>query len=135
MASTRYGFGPSFSWPIFDAGRIRAQVHAADARSKQAEAAYEKAVTGALSDSESAANRYARTAAGFDAATRALNAEQQGYALANLRNQRGEDDRLATDRAELRLVLAQQAERTARADYGEAAVALYKSLGGGWEAE
>jgi NodT family efflux transporter outer membrane factor (OMF) lipoprotein len=135
MASTRYGFGPSFSWPIFDAGRIRAQVHAADARSKEAEAAYEKAVSGALSDSESAANRYARTAAGFDAATRALNAEQQGYALATLRNQRGEDDRLAIDRAELRLLSAQQAERTARVDYGEAAIALYKSLGGGWEAE
>ena len=57
--SQRFHYGPSLSWPIFSAGRIRAQIRAADARADEAGARYEKAVLTALADSETAINRYA----------------------------------------------------------------------------
>lgn len=132
-ASTRLSIGPTFSWPIFSAGRIRAQIRAADARADAAAARYEKAVVGALSDSESAANRLANAAAAAGAAQNALDEERRAFRLSSLRVVRGEDDRLTLERSRLRLVLADRRQKDALAVYSNAAVALYKSLGGGWE--
>lgn len=131
-ASTRFSIGPSFSWPIFDFGRIRAQIRASKARDAQAEARYEKAVLGALNDSESAANRFAKAArASADAADSEAH-QRSSFALAELRFNRGEDDRLALERARLKWLQARQAAGDARADYADAATALNKALGGGW---
>lgn len=131
-ASTRLSIGPSFSWPIFSAGRIRAQIRAADARADAAAARYEKAVIGALSDSESAANRVANAVSAALAAQRALEEERRAFRLSSLRMSRGEDDRLDLERSRLRLVQADRRQKDALAAYANAAVALYKSLGGGW---
>lgn len=130
--STRLQIGPSFSWPIFQGGTIRAQIRAADARADQAAARYEKAVLGALSDSEAAINRFlnARTAA--DEAAASLEREQGAFALARKRADRGEDDRLTFERARQSLLSAQQRDQQARAAKAQAATALYKALGGGW---
>lgn len=46
--------GPSFSWAIFNGGAVRARVAAADARSKQALALYEKTVFHAYEEVENA---------------------------------------------------------------------------------
>ncbi|HEY9090651.1 efflux transporter outer membrane subunit [Parasphingorhabdus sp.] len=131
--STRFSIGPSFSWPIFSAGRIRAQIRAADARSDAALAAYEKAVNGALSDSESAINRFANAQAAAKAAKAALGRESKVFALAEQRLRAGEDDRLVLERARLSLIAATNANNAALAQEGQAAAALYKSLGGGWQ--
>lgn len=131
--STRLSIGPSFSWPIFSAGRIRAQIRAADARSDAAIAAYEKAVNGALSDSESAINRFANARAAESAAKAALRRETEAFALAQRRVMAGEDDHLALERARLSLISAASDYDSARSRQGRAAAALYKSLGGGWQ--
>ncbi len=131
--STRFSIGPSFSWPIFSAGRIRAQIRAADARSDAALAAYEKAVNGAFSDSESAINRFTNAKAAASAAKAALDRESQAFALAQRRVTAGEDDRLALERARLSLISAASDYDGARSRQGRAAAALYKSLGGGWQ--
>lgn len=130
--STRFSIGPSFSWPIFSAGRIRAQIRAADARSDAALAAYEKAVNGAFSDSENAINRFANAKAAASAAKTALEHESEAFALAQRRVTAGEDDRLALERARLSLISAASNYDGARSRQGRAAAALYKSLGGGW---
>ncbi|MCE7795660.1 efflux transporter outer membrane subunit [Sphingobium sufflavum] len=130
--STRFQVGPSFSWPIFAAGTIRAQVRASSARADAAAARYEKAVLGALSDSETAINRFlnARSAQG-DADT-ALAAQDAAHALAVRRTERGEDDRLALMRAtHSRLAIERLAIGARRAE-ALAAVALFKALGGWW---
>jgi len=132
-ASTRFSIGPSFSWPIFSGGTIRAQIRATDARAAAAQARYEKAVVTALADSESAANRFARTAAAARATEAALATERNAFQLAGLRAARGEDDRLALERSRLRVVQAERALKEALAAYANAAAALYKALGGGWE--
>jgi multidrug efflux system outer membrane protein len=130
--STRLQIGPSFSWPIFSAGRIRAQIRAADARAEAAAARYEKAVTGALSDSEAAINRFLNTRAVELDAAAALEREQAAFALAERRASQGEDDRLTLERARQALLAARRRADQARAAKAEAAVALFKALGGGW---
>ncbi len=130
--STRLQIGPSFSWPIFSGGTIRAQIRAADARAQGAAARYERAVLGALSDSEAAINRFlnARMAEAETAA--ALARERSAFALAERRATSGEDDRLTLLRARQTLIAAERRADQAKVAKGQAAVALYKALGGGW---
>jgi multidrug efflux system outer membrane protein len=130
--SLRYSAGPSFRWPIFSLGRLKAQVRAADARAQAAAASYEKAVIGALADSESAANRYAAASRAADAAGNAISRDQNAYKLAELREQHGEDSKLALAQARLQLAQAKDRDLKARAAQSDSAIALYKALGGGW---
>jgi outer membrane protein TolC len=130
--STRLQIGPSFSWPIFSGGTIRAQIRAADARTQGAAARYEKAVSGALSDSEAAINRFLNARTAEAEAGAALERERAAYALAEKRATRGEDDRLTLLRSRESLLAAESRADHAKAAKGQAAVALYKALGGGW---
>jgi outer membrane protein TolC len=131
--STRLQIGPSFSWPIFSGGTIRAQIRGADARAAGAAARYEKAVIGALSDSESAINRFLNARAAAVHAQASLTHQRAGFALSQQRAARGEDDRLTLTRARQSLIAAERRSADADAAKAQAAVALYKSLGGGWE--
>ncbi|MHA6718046.1 efflux transporter outer membrane subunit [Sphingomonas sp. RS6] len=130
--STRFQIGPSFSWPIFSGGTVRAQIRAADARANQAAAAYTSAVAGALSDSEAAINRFLAARTAEQEAVAALAREQAAFTLSETRTARGEDDRLALARARQSLQSARQRADSARTETGQAAIALYKALGGGW---
>lgn len=131
-ASTRFQVGPSFSWPIFAAGTIRAQVRAADARADAAAARYERAVLGALSDSEAAINRYLNARAALGEAEAALAAQNASLGLVRQRAERGEDDRLALMRATQAQLGAERTAIAARQGEAQAAIALFKALGGGW---
>jgi NodT family efflux transporter outer membrane factor (OMF) lipoprotein len=130
--STRLQIGPSFSWPIFSGGTIRAQVRAADARAQAAAARYEKAVLGALSDSEAAINRFLNGRGALVEAEASLAREQAAFGLAERRARAGEDDRLALVRARETVVASRRRRDHATAAKAQAAVALYKALGGGW---
>ena len=130
--STRLQIGPSFSWPIFSGGTIRAQIRAADARAQGAAARYKKAVLGALSDSEAAINRFLNARTAEAEAHAALARERSAYALAEKRASSGEDDGLSLLRARQSLLAVERRADQARASKGQAAVALYKTLGGGW---
>lgn len=132
-SSFRMSIGPSFSWPIFAGGTLLAQLRGAKARTKEAAANYDKAVLGALADSETAINRYLNTGQALVAAEQALAHERESYRLAELRLARGEDDRLALARARLVRNHAETSAREARVAHASAAFALYKALGGGWD--
>lgn len=130
--STRLQIGPSFSWPIFSGGAIRAQIRGADARAEAAAARYEKAVTTALADSEGAINRFLNARTTASESTAALDRARASFALAEQRQQSGEDDRLALERARQSLLAATRRADQASAAKATAAAALFKSLGGGW---
>ncbi len=129
--STRFSVGPSFSWPIFSFGRIRAQIRAANARADGAAARYEKAVLSALADSETAANRYGATLAARGSRAEALAQGTAAAGLADLRFKQGEDDRLQLIEARSNALGAEQALLAARADALAAYIAFAKALGGG----
>ena len=132
-ASSLYQFGPSLSWPIFSAGRVRAQIKAADARGDEASARYEKAVLTALADSESALNRYAATVAQRGDRDTARSHSAKVLELARQRYAAGEDDLVTLLQAQSDYGSAEQAALSTQASEMTALVALYKALGGGWE--
>lgn len=130
--SLGFTVGPRLSWALFDAGRVRARIHAADARADQAAARYTKAVLAALADSETAINRYAAWAATAAERDAALNASRQSYEHALARTRAGEDDALSLLQAQSALSGATRAATQAHEAAFEAYAALVKALGGGW---
>jgi NodT family efflux transporter outer membrane factor (OMF) lipoprotein len=132
-SSTRFSIGPSFSWPIFSGGRIRAQIRGADARAQAAAIRYDKAVLEALRDSETAINRFAMARQSRGQAEAAEQAARETLGLARRRFQAGEDNRLDALRAEAAYEAAARQLADARALELAAAAALYKALGGGWQ--
>jgi len=130
----RLAIGPRFSWPVFSGGRVRAQIAAADARAAAAAARYDGAVADALADSEAAINRWLASRAAQDLAHIALARQSRAFALSSLRFDRGEDSRISLEQARLVLVNTQRLAAEADGATTIAAIALYKSLGGSWQA-
>jgi NodT family efflux transporter outer membrane factor (OMF) lipoprotein len=130
--STRYQLGPSLSWPVFDAGRLRAEVRAAGARADAASARYEKAVLTALSDSETAINRYAAASSQRRDRDAAMAKSAETLALARQRYQAGEDDLLTVFDTQSAFTTAEQSALEAKAAELTAFAALQKALGAGW---
>jgi NodT family efflux transporter outer membrane factor (OMF) lipoprotein len=132
--SLRFQAGPALHWPIFSGGAIRARIRAADARAEGSAARYERAVLTALADSETAINR-------FDAARR-TRAERdriradagETVGLARRRYLAGEDDLTVLLLAQSALSVADRSSIQAQAAELQQLAALYKALGGGWEA-
>jgi outer membrane protein, multidrug efflux system len=126
--------GPQVVWPIFAGGRIRANIRVQEARQEAALARYEGAILGALEDTENALvgygneqTRRARLGEAVDASRLALRLSRELYLrgladfLTVLDNQR------SVYTAEDQLV---QSNRTVAVNL----IALYKALGGGWDA-
>lgn len=135
VSGDSFGFsvGPRLSWAIFDAGKVRAQIRAADARADQATARYTKAVLAALADSETAINRYAAALATVGERDAARDASHSSLDLARQRYRAGEDDLLALLQAQTTYSNADRAALQARATALEAYATLVKALGGGWQ--
>ena len=132
-ASTYFSVGPSLRWPIFAGGSIRAQIRAADARADAAGARYEKAVLGALSDSETAINRYAAARTTLDERETARKRSAEALEITRQRFQKGDDDRVTLLEAESSYATAERAWISAAQESLEDYAALVKALGGGWE--
>jgi NodT family efflux transporter outer membrane factor (OMF) lipoprotein len=132
--SNQFSIGPSLHWPVFAGGTIRANIRAATARADAAASAYEGAVLAALSDSETAINRYANAERTQDDREVARQQSDEALSLARQRYRAGEDDLIVLLDAQSAYTIAEQQSIVARADSLAALAALYKSLGGSWEA-
>jgi len=131
--STFFSIGPSLHWPVFAGGTLRANVRAARAGADAAAATYQSTVLGALSDSETAINRFAaskRTAAELSVA---VTQDETALALARERYRAGEDDLIVVLDAQSTYSVVEQQSIAADADALTSMVSLYKALGGGWE--
>jgi NodT family efflux transporter outer membrane factor (OMF) lipoprotein len=132
--SFRFQVGPSFRWPIFSAGRIRAQIRAADARADAATTRYERAVLTALADSETAINRFAMAGRTRIERDQAREDAREAVELARTRYLGGEDDLTVLLQAQSVYSGAERLAVQAQAAQLQQLAALYKALGGGWEA-
>jgi NodT family efflux transporter outer membrane factor (OMF) lipoprotein len=128
-----FSIGALIAAPIFNAGRIRAGMEAADARLAQATAAYEKAFLEALEDVEnayvshaSALARREHLAASLEAATRARQRAEALYA-------KGAADYLTLLDAERTAVSAEDSFVRSATGVTTSLVGLYRAFGGGWE--
>jgi NodT family efflux transporter outer membrane factor (OMF) lipoprotein len=136
QASSRYWtIGPTIDWPVFTAGRLRAQVQIQNEKEQQAAIRYERTVLKALKDVEDALVAYSKEQATRDALVQAVKANRQATEIANELYTRGLVDFLnvlVTQRAQYTTedALAQSAQRVS-----SNLVVLFKALGGGWEVD
>ncbi len=128
-----WSFGPNVHLPLFDGGRNRANVAAAEARHEQSTAAYRSAVLNAFREVEDALSDLAALGAQREAVNRSLLSARDTGAFATERHQRGLSnylDVVDAQRAALhaeRLVAQLDGQRTI------ATVLLVRALGGGWD--
>jgi NodT family efflux transporter outer membrane factor (OMF) lipoprotein len=125
--------GPGVRWPLFDAGRIRANIQVHDARQEQALVRYEQAVLAALEDVENALLAYGKEQTRQHALATAVDAQRRAVALANELYTKGLADFLTVLDAQRSLLAAESQWVQSTTALSSHVVALYKALGGGWE--
>jgi NodT family efflux transporter outer membrane factor (OMF) lipoprotein len=128
-----WSVGPAVQWRMFDAGRIRANVKVQTARQEQVLASYENTALTAFEDVENALTAYAKEQIRRQSLADAVKSSEESLRLANQLYSNGLANFINVLDAERSLYQAQdalvQSDKTVTTDV----IALYKSLGGGWE--
>jgi multidrug efflux system outer membrane protein len=129
------GLALSVFQPIFDGGRLRGQKAVAESRERELVESYRKVILAAFKDVEDAL-----VAANRQGQQEALQAQVQTQAtealrLAEIRYREGADDMLTVLDAQRTLFNAQDQLAQIRLNRLQAAVSLYRALGGGWSAQ
>lgn len=119
--------------PVFDAGARQARVEQVEAGQREALAAYQKAVHTAFREVADALAEVREHAAAEQAQAQRAQAAQRTLELARLRHAAGQAAYLEVLVAQRDLYEAQLAEIASRAARLDAAVDLFKALGGGWK--
>ncbi|MFH1872753.1 MAG: efflux transporter outer membrane subunit [Pseudomonadota bacterium] len=125
--------GAALLQPIFDGGRLGAQVDVAESRQRELVAGYRKAVHAALADVEVALAAAGRLAAQEALQEQVVAQAQVALALAEVRYREGADDLLGLLDAQRTLFQAEDQRAQIRLSRLQAAVSLYKALGGWWQ--
>jgi outer membrane protein, multidrug efflux system len=129
-----WSIGPTISWPVFDAGRIRANIEIRNAQQEQALTQYEKSVLSAFQDVETALVNYANEQVRYRSLTDAVAANRRAVTMANELYIRGLNDFLNVLDTQRSLYATESELAQSQATMASNLVALYKALGGGWEA-
>ncbi|MBM9402261.1 efflux transporter outer membrane subunit [Gluconacetobacter azotocaptans] len=129
-----YQLGPAISLPLFQGGRLRANLRLARAQAAEAALAYRQAVLNALRDMDDglSALHADRTRRQNDDA--AVATADDRLALAHVRWRDGLGDRRAVLDDQATLAAARQDALRGRLQVLLDIVALYKAAGGGWQA-
>lgn len=128
-----WSIGPTIRWPIFDAGRIRANIEVRNARQEQALTQYEKTVLTAFEDVENALVNYAKEQVRYRSLMGAVIADRRALAMADELYKNGLIDFLNVLDSQRALYSAENDLAQSEATMSTNLVALYKALGGGWE--
>jgi outer membrane protein, multidrug efflux system len=128
-----WSIGPSLQWKALDFGRVRAEVRAQTAVQEGALATYQKAVLVALQETENAMVAYAQEQNRHRALIESVAQNRQSLQLADSLYEYGRITFL--DVLDVRRSLYQADDELAVSDQAISVdlIALYKSLGGGWE--
>ena len=128
-----FAIGPTVSWPLFDAGRIRANIGVQNAIQEETLLAYRATILTALQDVESALIAYAKEQQHQAPLIAAVAANRRALNLATQLYTQGQTNFLDVLLAQRSLLVSEdalvQSERTMATNL----IALYKALGGGWE--
>ncbi len=130
-ASRNYGFGPSFRWNIFDAGRTWSQVAIEESRTKQAYYNYQNSVLKAVEEVENSLSTVRNERDRLSELTKAVTAAKKTEELVTSNYTEGLIDFQNVLDAQ-RTVFANEDERTISEGQIAAGYAtLFKALGGG----
>ena len=131
--SRNWSIGPTVTWPVFDAGRIRANIEIRNAQQEQALGVYEKTVLTAFQDVEVSLVAYAKEQERSRSLVTAVAANQRALAMAHELYIRGLSDFLNVLEAQRALSLTENDLAQSQATMASNLVSLYKALGGGWQ--
>lgn len=132
--SERWQWGPSLSWRFLDAGRVRQNVKAAEARADGAEALYRETVLRALEETENALAAYRASHRAATTLGHAAGAAREASRLSRLRFEAGADDTLTLLQTEQTRIELEDAAVQAQANRATALAALYKAVAGDFAA-
>jgi NodT family efflux transporter outer membrane factor (OMF) lipoprotein len=130
-----WSFGPAMTWDLFNAGRVRNNIAVQNEVQKQALLGYQSVVLNSLEEVENALINYDREQARRLELADAVAANRRAVELANQLYERGLVDFLNVLNAQLALFLSEDQLVQSDAAVSANLVALYKALGGGWDAE
>lgn len=133
-SSSRFSILPLVSWRLFDGGRVRAEIRASEAAAHQAALAYEQAVLIALGDAERTISDYHAGLASLERRTAALHASRTSYERSRTRYAAGDITLIELLVVQRNYHDAEKAVAHAQLNAAVQMVALYKALGGGWNA-
>ena len=128
-----WSFGPAVSWPLFDGGRIRANIAVRDEVEVQAVLSYRASMLTALNDVENALVAYAEEQEHRAALADAVDANRQAVALATQLYTQGQTDFLNVLTAQRSLFSSEDSLVASDRSVVTDLITVYKALGGGWE--
>jgi outer membrane protein, multidrug efflux system len=130
-----WSFGPAASWNVFDSGRIRANIEQQRALEEQTLIAYHQTVLTALQEVENALIASAKEQEHREETSRAVGYNLKAVDLATRLYTQGQTDFLNVLDAQRSLFLTEDELASSTGTVLTNLVALYKALGGGWEAD
>jgi multidrug efflux system outer membrane protein len=133
-ASEAYTIAPGISWAIFDLGHVQARIAASKAEREGALLRYEKTVLNALEETENSLVTHARARDRLVHDEAAFKASSTAAGLARVRYENGASDFLQVLDAERTLLESEDRLARSRTDAATSLIAVYKALGGGWQA-
>lgn len=126
------GLGPSFTWKLFNYGRLENNVRVQDARLQQAIEAYGLTVLTAASEVDNAAISVIKTRDQGELLGQALEAAERSLVLSTKRYQEGYSDFQRVLDAQRARAAASSNHVLTRGAHIAAVIDFYKALGGGW---
>jgi NodT family efflux transporter outer membrane factor (OMF) lipoprotein len=132
-SSRNYGIGPTVTWPIFDAGRLKSMVNVRNAQQAQALANYDLTVLGALEEVHNAIVTFATEQERHRSLVDAVKDDQAAVDIAQGQYRQGVIDFLNVLDAQRSLFESQDQLADSDRAVTTSLVAIYKALGGGWE--
>ncbi|MDR3428680.1 TolC family protein [Silvimonas sp.] len=125
--------GPSFTWNIFDYGRIRNNVRVQDARFQELAELYQDSVLQAAGEVDNAAVSYAKSLEQVSLLDQGEVAAKRALAIANIQYREGMADFERVLDAQRALFSQQERVVTNRGDVVGNLIAVYKAMGGAWQ--
>lgn len=130
-----YSLLGSMTAPIFDSGRIKANIETQDALLEQARLAYKAAVLTALEEVENALVAVANHSEQREKLAQAADSARETLQMAKQRYTGGVTDFLTVLDSQRTLLSLEDDLASSTGDLAAAQVQLYKALGGGWSPE
>jgi len=131
--SFTYSFGPSFSWPFLNYGRLKNNVRVQDARLQQALVNYHETVLQAARETENAMAGFIGARQQVTILEKAVAAAKRATELSTVRYREGLSEYQRVLDSQQSLFVQEQRYIVNQGNGVSNLVALYKALGGGWE--
>jgi NodT family efflux transporter outer membrane factor (OMF) lipoprotein len=132
-ASKSWMMGSSILWPILSYGKLEANQELADAKQEEALATYQKTVISALSDVEKAVTAYTQQEKYRQSLAKSVAKNRHASTISKQRYKEGMTSFIEVLDADRTLYTSETQLAQADADATQNMIAVYKSLGGGWQ--